>query len=47
MLVTLPSNHIAAQAVIKKTGLAYEDKRVFHGIQCLYFSLDRSDFQRP
>ena len=44
--IVRPDN-LASQAVIKKIGLAYEDKRVFHGMQCLYFSLDRSDFQRP
>ena len=44
--IVRPDN-LASQAVIKKIGLAYEDKRVFHGIQCLYFSLDQSDFQRP
>jgi RimJ/RimL family protein N-acetyltransferase len=44
--IVRPDN-LASQAVIKKIGLAYEDKRVFHGMQCLYFSLDRSAFQRP
>ena len=44
--IVRPDN-LASQAVIKKIGLAYEDKRVFHGMQCLYLSLDRSDFQRP
>jgi RimJ/RimL family protein N-acetyltransferase len=43
--IVRPDN-LASQSVIKKIGLTYEDKRVIHGIHCLYFSclkVDRRD----
>lgn len=42
--VTRPKN-VASQHVMEKLGMKYEKRELFYGIDCVYYSIAREDFQ--